>query len=57
MPYLLSIIYLRRALAQRAFIGYLPWALLAAGKAFSLLLLAAQVIAQLAAIDLVRIHV
>ena len=57
VPHLLAILYVRRALAQRASIGYLPSAVLASGIAFFLLLLTAQVLPQLAAIGFARVNV
>ncbi len=54
---MLAILDVRRALAQGSSIRYLTSAVLATGIAFSLLLLAAQVLPQLAAIGFVRIYV
>lgn len=57
MTHLLAALNVRRAFAQRPAVGDLPPAVTTTGVAFSLLLLATQVLPQVAAMSLVGIHV
>lgn len=56
VTHLLSILNMRRALAQRTSIGYLPSAIMPTGVTLSLLLLTTQVLPQLAALGFVCVH-